>query len=291
MIDSRSVRETLPQLTDRLPLGTAGIEVSPFCLGLVMDRDMVPLAFDAGINFFFVSVDLHWPMYEETRQGLARLLARGPHIRDQIVMAGVSYLTQPVFAGSNYHELLQALPQLERLDVLVAGGAYADEFPARRERILTSPYTRGLGWRAFGASFHVRSTALAAVNDRLVDVAFVRYNPAHPGSRRELFPWLLPGGPPIYNFRSVLPPVSLDRWRELGLDEDHWIPEPADYYRFALSPPEMSGILGSLNAPGQIDDLVAALARGPLDLEEEDYLVSLAALAEGRARVVAGATS
>jgi hypothetical protein len=288
-MDPRPAREALPQLTDRLPLGT-GLAVSPFCLGAIRDRDMVPLAFDAGINFFFVSVDLHWPLYEGMRQGLARLLARGPQVRDEIVVAGVSYVTQPVFAGTNFHELLATLPQLARLDVLVAGGSYAGEFLGRRERYLDSPYTRGLGARAFGASFHVRSTALTAINHRLVDLAYSRYNPAHPGARRDVFPGLLPGpGPLLYNFRSVLPPVNRDRWRELGLDEDHWIPEPCDYYRFALSRPEMSGILGSVNTPSELEALAAALAEGPLDPEEEEYLVNLAALAEGRARLAPGA--
>jgi hypothetical protein len=290
MMDPLPARETLPRLTDRLPLA-AGLAVSPFCLGVVSDRSMVPLAFEAGINFFFVSTDLHWPLYEEMRQGLARLLERGPQVRDEIVVAGVSYVTQPVFAGTNFHELLSAVPRLGRLDLLVAGGAYANDFPARRERYLTSPYARGLGARAFGASFHERSTALGAVNHRQVDLAYVRYNPSHPGARHDLFPRLVPGDRPLlYNFRSVLPPVSLERWRELGLDEDHWIPEPCDFYRFVLSRPEMNGILGSVNTARELESLDAALAQGPLDAEEEDYLVSLAALAEGRARVAAGAS-
>lgn len=285
-MDARPFRETLPKLTDRLPLGAAGLGVSPFCLGAVRDRNVVPLAFDAGINFFFVSVDLHWPVYEELRQGLALLLQRGPHVRDQIVVAGVSYVQQRAFVGVSYHELLVAVPALRRLDLLVAGAAYAHEFAARRERCLASPYTQGLGARAFGASFHERSAAVTAINQSLVDVAFIRYNPAHPGSVNDLFPRLLPGPRPLlYNFRSVLEPVSRERWRELGLDEDHWIPEPPDYYRFALSRPEMSGILGSLNSPGELDALAAALDQGPLQAEEEDYLVSLAALAAGRARL------
>jgi hypothetical protein len=289
---STPTRETLPSLHDRLALGASGLEVSPFCLGAIRDRDMVPLAFDAGINFFFVSADLHWPLYEEMRQGLARLLARGAHIRDAIVVAGVSYLTQPVFAGTNFSELLRAVPQLRRLDLLVAGGAYASDFAMRRERYRTSPYTRALGAVAFGASFHERSLAVEAINDGLVDVACIRYNPAHPGAAQDLFPRLAHGARALrYNFRSVLPPVTLARWRELGLDDDHWIPEAPDYYRFALSRPEMSGILGSVNTPAELDALVAALAQGPLREEEEEYLVMLAALAAGRARVVGNAVS
>ena len=37
----------------------------------------MPAAFDAAINCFFVSTDMHWPFYEQPRRGLKLLLARG----------------------------------------------------------------------------------------------------------------------------------------------------------------------------------------------------------------------
>ena len=45
MVDPFPARRALPRLTDRLPLGDRGLTVSPFCLGAVSDRGMVPLAF------------------------------------------------------------------------------------------------------------------------------------------------------------------------------------------------------------------------------------------------------
>lgn len=271
-------------------MGRAGLTVSPFCLGVVTDPDMVPRAFDAGINFFFLSADMHWPVYRETRRGLERLLERGPHVRDAIVVAVASYLTQPAFCGGTFLEVLGAIPNLDRIDVLVAGGAGANEFLTRRERYRTVPYAEALGHRATAASFHDRSTALTAINHALVDLAFIRYNPEHPGARRDLFAGLRSAPealPCIYNFRSMIPTVSPARARELGLHDDHWLPAPADAYRFALSRPEVSGILGALNAPSELDDLVAALEQGPLDDDEQEYFIQLAALNAGRARVVA----
>src|SRR4051812_39900076 len=70
-------RTVLPAPGDRLPLGDCGLKVSPFCLGMVGEPATVPAAFDAGVNFFFVTADMHWPLYEMTRRGLADLLARG----------------------------------------------------------------------------------------------------------------------------------------------------------------------------------------------------------------------
>jgi len=49
----------LPRPADRLPLGTSGLEVSPICIGMVEDPRTIPAAFEAGINFFFVTADMH----------------------------------------------------------------------------------------------------------------------------------------------------------------------------------------------------------------------------------------
>src|SRR5436190_890300 len=62
-------RAALPRMTDRLDLGSKGLRVSPFCLGRVKSPDTVLAAFDAGINFFFVTADMHWPGYENLREG------------------------------------------------------------------------------------------------------------------------------------------------------------------------------------------------------------------------------
>src|SRR3954463_12328826 len=120
-------RTALPRMTDRLPLGPDGLRVSPFCLGLAGEAATVPAAFDAGVNFFFVSADMHWPLYENTRRGLADLLARGGGVRDEVVVAGVCYPTQPEFCTAPFEELVAAVPGLKTLDVLLAGGVYGWE--------------------------------------------------------------------------------------------------------------------------------------------------------------------
>ena len=114
-----------------MTLGRAGLRVSPFCLGRVETPDTVLAAFDAGINFFFVSADMHWPRYEALRQGMARLFRRRRGIRDDIVVAAVAYATQPEFSWFPFEEVVEAVPGLKRVDVTVAGGAYGYELPRR----------------------------------------------------------------------------------------------------------------------------------------------------------------
>src|SRR5262249_53107376 len=105
----------LPRLHDRFLLGTSGLSVSPICLGITT-TETVRAAFDAGINFFFVSNDLHWILYQPLMLGLDALLQSGVK-RDEIVVAGVSYLSNPFFRYLQFNELLAAVPRLERIDL------------------------------------------------------------------------------------------------------------------------------------------------------------------------------
>ena len=73
------------------------MRVSPICVGAVDDPRTVEAAFEAGINFFFVTTDMHWPVYEATRRGLRALFRARPGVRDAVVGAGVCYPTQAVF--------------------------------------------------------------------------------------------------------------------------------------------------------------------------------------------------
>src|SRR5438045_803750 len=121
----------LPRLGDRLPLGSSGLEVSPICIGMVTDSDAIPAAFEAGVNFFFVTADMHWPAYAETRRGLGRLLDGKRAARDAIVVAAAAYVTQPVFMWAPFSEVLEEVPSLERIDLTIAGGCYRPEYELR----------------------------------------------------------------------------------------------------------------------------------------------------------------
>src|SRR5215831_7701702 len=283
----RPPRTTLPNLTDRLELGNTGLQVSPFCLGMVRSDETACAAFDAGINFFFLSADFHWPGYESARRGLAKLLARKPNVRDEIVVAVVSYVTQPEFCEGALQEGLEAVPGLKSIDVGVIGGAYSDEFLTRLGVYAEIRRDGRLGMKALGTTFHDREAALLAINHQLVDLAFIRYNPTHIAARSDVFPQLTPWSPTLlYNFKSTLGFMAAERYTELGLNDEYWRPEITDYYRFALTRPEIDGLLCSPTTPREVKELSRALEAGPLDEEEENYLIDLATLDTGRAVLI-----
>jgi hypothetical protein len=281
---------SLPKLTDRIPLGDAGLTVSPICIGIVPDPAVVSAAYEAGINFFFVSADMHWPLYEHTRRGLQQLLSAHPGARDSVVVGAVAYVTQPEFCWAPYEEVLDAVPALAgRIDVTIAGGSYAREFALRLSQYAEHRKTRYLGARAIGASFHDRAAAAEAVANEAIDLAYVRYNPLHANARTDVYASAKSHADGrralLYNFKSTLGCMTDAEYARHGIGDDFWRPHVTDYYRFAFTQPAVDGILCSLPTAAAIRELADALAKGPLDDDEHQYLLDLAALTSGAARL------
>lgn len=276
-----SRRQVLPKFTDRLQVGTSGLSVSPFCQGYAKDPEIIAALYEAGINFFFVTADMHWPAYEGIRKGLQLLLASGCP-RESIVVAGVSYMAQPEFSFAPFQELVDAIPGLGHLDMTVMGGCYPEEF-LTRQRVYTSHLAGAVkGVRSISASFHDRHTAMLAVNGGLVDVAFIRYNTGHPGAESDVLPHLHSDRPEprslLYSFTTNMGHVTPTRLRQLNVPEDKWQPRLTDHYRRTLSLEGFDGLLVALQTREHIAELAAALEEGPVTEEEAEYMVDLSSL-------------
>jgi hypothetical protein len=265
---------------DRCALGGA-LAVSHLCIGSVADPATIVEAFEAGVNFFFVSADMHWPYYRQTRRGLEILFDRG--VRDEVVVAGVSYVTQPEFCHIPFRELVEEVRGLERLDVTVIGGSYAADFMSRR---MEYQRHRASGVRAVGCTFHDRRSASLAVNGGLLDIAYVRYNAAHAGAEDDVFPNIArTRNALLYNFKSADGYVNEARLEQLRVGNDKWRPRVVDHYRFAMSRPELDGILLAPQTPRQLREALDAVAEGALGAEEVEYLKTLCMLDSGELEV------
>jgi hypothetical protein len=268
------LRRTLPLPAQRLSLGSA-LRVSPFCVGIVDSPATVAAAFDVGINFFFLSADMHWPLYEATRRGIRDLLRRRRSIRHELVIAGVSYVTQPEFCRMPFLEILDAVPGLERLDVLVAGGVYASDFDVRAPIYSRHRATALAGCTASGASFHDRRAARSALSEAQIDIGFVRYNPAHTGAEAEVYAGLRRRSRRLlYAFNSTRGRLGASELEHLPAD--CWLPGVTDYYRFALAPAAVDGLLCSFSTPREVEALAAAMQEPVLSSAEREHLVQLA---------------
>lgn len=269
-------RTTLPRFTDRLELGDSGLSVSPYCLGMTQNPDVVLAAYDAGINFFFVTADLHYPVYEPLRVGLSRLLSRGGGIRDRVVIAVTSYITQRAFRGGPFEEAMHCTG-LGHVDVAVMGGAYSSDVLDRLATAETLKQTRRFGVRATGVTFHDRSAAAQVLSTGLCDVGFVRYNCVHPGARFDLFPKIAARPPRTraFNFKCMDGWLSPEEFAQLGLGDDYWQPRPVDAYRFALGRGELDGMLFVVNRLEHLDELARAVDEGPLSEDEDLAMLTL----------------
>jgi hypothetical protein len=135
---------------------------------------------------------------------------------------------------------------------------------------------RHFGSLAIGASFHDREAAAATTNHGLFDVSYVRYNTLHTGASVDLFPYLTrPTKTLLYNFTTTQGYVTDDAWEKLALPDFGWRPTITDHYRFALTRPELAGLLVSFGEVAHIEGMARALEQGPLSEEEERLMIDL----------------
>ena len=74
------------------------------------------------------------------------------------------------------------------------------------------------------------------------------------------------------------------------MDAQFWQPHVTDYYRFALTRPEVHGLLCAPQTPREVAALAEALEAGPLSEPEENFLINLASLDAGKTTLAADAT-
>ena len=258
------------KLTAR-PLGRTGLQVSPLGLASVsltagvsrrgnatMDAAAVERAFhEHGINTFLV----HYLM-RGICAGVRRLIRAG--YRDDLVL--VSEVGLP-FAGSVRRGLELHLRRLgiDHLDVWLLGWVRSRWYV--RDTVWTelSRLRQAGAARCIGVSSHDRLLAARLAADLEPDVLMLRYNAAHRGAEREVFPLLegLPGGRPgVIAFTAT-------RWRMLMQPlPDHGFPRAMsapECYRFVLGHPAVDTVWCAAATEDELREDVAGVLLGPLD--------------------------
>jgi predicted aldo/keto reductase-like oxidoreductase len=121
--------------------------------------------------------------------------------------------------------------------------------------------------RRIGITSHQRTLAAKMAKSGLLDLIMIRYNAAHRGAERDLFPVTQPLGLPVIAYTAL-------RWGALirPTTEDPTgfsVPRPPAWYRFVL---QNSAVFVTLSAPqtrAELDeDLSVLTADGPLSDEE-----------------------
>ena len=200
-------------------------------------------ALAAGMNYVFWSrfaKPLTAALKDEIRRDRERLvIACGPtlgYTRGAVRRAAESSLR---LLGTDYLDVFQ-LHWLGKMSAWTAG-TRAELVRLREEGKV----------RALGVSIHDRSRAGRLAEDSPLDLFMIRYNAAHPGAERDIFPHLGTRRPAVVAYTATA-------WRRLLRRPRGWegrVPTAGDCYRFCLGSPQVDVVLA---APAS-----ASISKGP----------------------------
>jgi len=220
-------------------------------------------AADAGVNYFFAyGFDSH--MKSACRELLARK-------REHYVLAtgAYNYLIGYQDLRRTLHRRLRQFGT-EYLDLFLFLGVMKEkEFPFRAREELLKLRDEGKV-RAIGLSTHDRAFAGRLASSGEVDVLMIRYNAAHRGAERDIFPHLADHNPGVISYTAT-------RWTALLRKPRQWPanqPRPAagQLYRFALSNSHVHVCLTAPRNGRELEENLSALEAGPLSPQEMEFL-------------------
>jgi aryl-alcohol dehydrogenase-like predicted oxidoreductase len=237
------------------------------------------------------------------RLGLSSTYRPGIEVIHKALDAGVNYLFCYGFDGQIIRTV-QEMPPARRESVLVATGAYnliwtrqdLRKTLEKRLRQLRTDYIDVFHFlgvlkpgqfpeslreelqrlkedgrvRAVAMSCHDRKFAGELADRGALDVLMIRYNAAHPGAERDIFPHLEKHNPGVVSYTAT-------RWgfllrRPKGWPKDGRLPTAAMCYRFVLSNPHVDVCMTAPSNGKHLEENLDAIAQGPLSDEEMRFM-------------------
>lgn len=122
--------------------------------------------------------------------------------------------------------------------------------------------------RAIGISIHNRPRAGKLAEEGVLDSFMIRYNAAHPGAEKEVFPF-------IHKDRHNITAYTATRWRKLLKRPKKWegkVPTAGDCYRFCLDNEHVNVTLCGLKNYEQYLENIQEIEKGPLSDEEMGWM-------------------
>jgi aryl-alcohol dehydrogenase-like predicted oxidoreductase len=246
-------------------LGATGIRVSR--LGLSASywpgTKTVHAAIDEGVNFFFgFGIDA------QLVRGLRSAFKGG---REKFVLATGAY--NLIIGYPNLRRTLEKRLRQFRTDYIdtfmFLGVLKEKEFPRKVLDELVRFREEGKV-KSIGISSHNRAFLGRLAAEGTLDVLMLRYNAAHRGAERDVFPYLETHNPGVISYTAT-------RWTEMMRRPKSWpkdgkIPDAGMAYRFVLSNPRVHVCLTAPRSEKQLRENLAAVRRGPLSEEEMHFM-------------------
>jgi len=259
--------ETQPRSFERALLGRTGREVGRLGISASygVPGEAVERAFERGVNY------IYWGSSRTDSFGAA--LKRLRPQRDRFVLVIQSYMRVARLLGWSLERALRAL-NFDHADILLLGMWNKPVAP----RILDAARRlkeRGLA-RYLAVSTHKRALVPLLADGRDFDVVHFRYNAAHPGAEKDIFPHLPAANRPgLVSFTAtswgqLLGKASLQGFFNGGhrLPKNEPAPTATDCYRYVLTRPEVDVCLSGPADAAQMDQALEALRLGPMTEDE-----------------------
>jgi aryl-alcohol dehydrogenase-like predicted oxidoreductase len=252
---------------NRSHLGRTGIEVGR--LGVAASYGVpgpaLEWAFERGVDYIF------WG--SRRRDSFGSALKNLRRQRERFVLVIESYTRVASLLSWSLERALRAL-SFEYTDVLLLG-LWNKQVPPRILDAARRLKERGLT-RFLAVSTHKRALVPQIAAARDFDVVHFRYNAAHPGAEKDIFPHLPGAGRPgmvsftATSWGSLLGKASLQGLLSGAhrLPKSEPVPTAADCYRYVLTQPDVDVCLtGPANA-AQMKEALEALRLGPMSQDE-----------------------
>ena len=267
---------------ERRKLGRTGLEVGR--LGIAssygISGDALVRAFERGVNY------IYWGSRRTASfgEGLKRLRPQ----RDQFVLVIQSYTRLAGLMAWSLERALRAL-SFDYTDVLLLGMWNKPVAPRILEAALRLK-RRGLV-RFLAVSTHRRALVPQIAAGSEFDIVHFRYNAAHPGAEKDIFPHL-----PEVN-RPGLVSFTATSWGQLtgspkqpagwmtgahSLPKGEPAPTAAACYRFVLSRPEVDVCLTGPSNEARMNEALEAFERGTMTEEELAWMRSVGRVVAGK---------
>ncbi len=254
----------------RSTLGRTGLPVGRLGLGSSFGAPAAAIerAYDAGCNY------LYWGSIRRPGFGKAiRNVCRRD--RDNVVLVLQTYARVAALMPSGVKRGLRAL-KTDHADVLLLGWFQQQPPDALMEAALRLKEQGHVRFLAMSTHHRPLAGEIAAatpgstVAEQPIDILHVRYNAAHRGAEREVFPHLPADratGPGLVSFTATRWGSLLKRRRSYP-DEVQGPATATDCYRFALSHEAPDVVIAGPASTEQLDLALAALRAGPMSDDE-----------------------
>lgn len=251
--------------TDFLHRVIPNVGKTAYRMGLAVNKGIKAESIETALKETPINYIYWTPFSGKATPVVQRALARD---RDQYILA-----TGPTFGYFSYqprkftHRMLKLL-KTDYLDILqIHWLGRMSAFNQRVEEVLVKLKDEGKV-RAIGVSIHDRPRAGKLARESALNHFMIRYNAAHPGAEKDIFPHV------DRRFTNICA-YTATRWGKLLKRPKGWrgdIMTAGDCYRFCLSSDYVNVVLTGPENEKQLHENIAALDKGVLSAEEDKWI-------------------